>query len=156
MSVLQPDILVWIAVAIAALALLLAFHALTALAALRRRLEELRDQVQRQTTSLLALHGAMKVIAEDVITHGQMQSNVRRTLERLVDEQSALRLREVDEGLYPQAIQMVQSGRTREEVRELCGLTQAEVDLLFSLHRPSIDAKAAVARRGGSGSRSRT
>ena len=142
----QTSVLVWTALALAALTVSVALYALAAVARLRRQIRELREQAQRQTTSLLALQGAMKVIAEDVIAHGQVQSNVRRTLERLVDEQSALRLREVDEGLYPQAIQMVQNGRSREEVRELCGLTQAELDLLFSLHRPSIDSKAGRTR----------
>lgn len=153
MSALQPSVLLWAALALVAFALLMALYALIRLAALRRQVRKLEDQAQRQTTSLLALHGAMKVISEDVIAHSQIQSSVRRTLERLVDEQSALRLREVDDGLYPQAIQMVQSGRSRDEVRELCGLTHAEVDLLFTLHRPSIDTKVARAGSPRSGAR---
>lgn len=147
MSTLRAELLVWVVPAVIVLVLLLAGYALLAFTAVRRQVRKLEDQVQRQTTSLLALHGAMKVIAEDVIAHGQIQSGVRRTLERLVDEQSALRLREVDEGLYPQAIQMVQNGRSREEIRALCGLTHAEIDLLFSLHRPSIDTKTSPTGR---------
>ncbi|NEX20141.1 DUF2802 domain-containing protein [Thiorhodococcus mannitoliphagus] len=101
---------------------------------LRSQLKEVRSEQQRQSTSLLALHGAMKVIAEDVIKHGQLQSNVSRTLERLSDQQSELRLRDVEEGLYSQAIALVHQGKRRDEVRKLCALTESEVDLLFSLH----------------------
>ncbi|TCT21263.1 DUF2802 domain-containing protein [Thiobaca trueperi] len=126
--------LTWLPPVVAVLAMILAVSALFSISALRRQLREIRRDVQRQNTSLLALHGAMKVIAEDVIAHAQTQSSVRRTLERLTDGQSELRLRDVDEGLYPQAIQMIHDGRSREEVRRLCGLTQSEVDLLFSLH----------------------
>lgn len=126
--------LTWLPPVLALLAVILAVSALFSISALRRQLREIRRDVQRQNTSLLALHGAMKVIAEDVIAHAQSQSSVRRTLERLTDGQSELRLRDVDEGLYPQAIQLIRDGRSREEVRRLCGLTQSEVDLLFSLH----------------------
>lgn len=132
--------LTWLPLVLAVLAMMLATSALFSMAALRRQLREVRRDVQRQNTSLLALHGAMKVIAEDVIAHGQAQFSVRRTLERLSDEQSELRLRDVDEGLYPQAIQLIHDGRSREEVRRLCGLTQSEVDLLFSLHTQDVGA----------------
>lgn len=140
--------LTWLPPVVAVLAMILAVSALFSISALRRQLREIRRDVQRQNTSLLALHGAMKVIAEDVIAHAQTQSSVRRTLERLTDGQSELRLRDVDEGLYPQAIQMINDGRSREEVRRLCGLTQSEVDLLFSLHRQD-------AASGSSGAASR-
>lgn len=116
------------------LAMLLAGVALKSISTLRRQMREIRQDHQRQNTSLLALHGAMKMISEDVISHGQAQSSVRRTLERLADQQNEMRLRDVDDGLYPQAIQLIQEGRGREEVRKLCGLTDSEVDLLFSLH----------------------
>jgi len=124
----------WFAVASAAVAIILGLYAVFAVVSLRRQLRELRRDHQCQNTSLLSLHGAMKVISEDVINHGQAQSSVRRTLERLSDQQSEMRLRDVGEGLYPQAIQLIQEGRGREEVRKLCALTQSEVDLLFSLH----------------------
>lgn len=136
--------LTWLPPVVALLAVILAVSALFSISALRRQLREIRRDVQRQNTSLLALHGAMKVIAEDVIAHAQSQSAVRRTLERLTDGQSELRLRDVDEGLYPQAIQLIHDGRSREEVRRLCGLTQSEVDLLFSLHAQ--DAAAVSSR----------
>ncbi|EXJ16894.1 hypothetical protein D779_2505 [Imhoffiella purpurea] len=103
---------------------------------LRSEFLELKRDQQRQSTAILALHGAMKTISEDVIAHGQAQSSVRRTLDRLADLQSQMQLREVDEGLYPQAIRLIQSGRGREEVRRLCSLTESEADLLFSLHGP--------------------
>ncbi|MFD2112966.1 DUF2802 domain-containing protein [Thiorhodococcus fuscus] len=93
----------------------------------------------------------MKTISEDVISHGQIQSSVRRTLERLVDQQSQMQLREVDEGLYPQAIRLIQSGRGRDEVQRLCSLTDSEADLLFSLHAPGAvvtkGSRAAVSSR---------
>lgn len=128
----------WIALLLVSLALvlalLLAARALRLAAGLRQQVKDLRGEQQRQSTSLLALHGAMKVIAEDVITHGQHQSKVATALERLADRQTELRLRDVDEGLYSQAIELIRHGRSREEVRKLCALTQSEVNLLFSLH----------------------
>jgi len=124
-------------------AFVLAAFGLVIIVRLSRTVKRLRDQVhelkrdqQRQSTTLLSLHGAMKTISEDVISHGQIQSSVRRTLERLVDQQSQMQLREVDEGLYPQAIQLIQDGRGRDEVQRLCSLTDSEADLLFSLHAP--------------------
>lgn len=125
---------VWFVLALAFLVLAIALYALSAVRRLGLHVKEIRRDVQRQQTSLLALHGAMKMISEDVITHGHAQYSVRRTLEHLVDQQGQMQLREVDEGLYPQAIQLIRSGRSREEVRKLCALTQTEVDLLFSLH----------------------
>ena len=130
---------------IAAPALLVALWAVrlagrlrTRLNALEERLRELRHDRQETDTALLALHGAIKAVAEDVIDQSQHQSSVRRALDRLADQQSELRLRSVDEGLYVQAIELIRLGRGRGEVRQLCGLTHAEVDLLFSLHGASV------------------
>lgn len=116
------------------LASVLSLWALLTCMTLRRQIKEIKRDAQRQNTSLLALHGAMKVISEDVISHGQTQLSVRRTLARLADQQSELRLRDGDGGLYPQAIQLIHEGCGREDVRKLCALTESEVDLLFSLH----------------------
>ncbi|MBK1641857.1 hypothetical protein CKO12_08235 [Chromatium okenii] len=134
MSFYEIPLYGWGVLLLTILTLIIAIRALIATAALRTQLRELKNDFHRYNTSLLALNGAMKVIAEDVITHGRMQSTVKRTLERLTDEHSEMRLREVDAGLYPQAIQLIYEGRRREEVRKLCGLTESEVDLLFSLH----------------------
>jgi hypothetical protein len=128
----------WLAMAALALLLLItlavALRALRQVRALRAQLKDFRGEQQRLGTSLLSLHGAMKVIAEDVINHGQHQSKGTRTLERLADRQSELRLRDVDQGLYGQAIELARQGKSRDEVRKLCGLSESEVDLLFSLH----------------------
>lgn len=140
--------LTWLPLALAMLAIILASASWFSVAALRRQLRDIRRDAQHQSTSLLALHGAMKAIAEDVHTYSQTQSSVRRTVERLADGQSELRLRDVDDGLYPQAIQLIRDGRGRDEVRRLCGLTQSEVDLLFSLHRQDVDARPGVSARG--------
>ncbi len=134
---------VWLAVGAGLVALLAALYIARLVRLLGVQLRDVRRDHQRLQTSLLGLHGAMKVIAEDVISHGQHQSSVSRTIERLTDQQSELRLRDVDEGLYGQAIELIRQGRSREEVRKLCALTQSEVDLLFSLHgrRAVTDAK---------------
>ncbi|MBK1716727.1 hypothetical protein CKO27_03510 [Thiocystis violacea] len=137
---------VWLAggaALIALLALLLAVQARLRIRVLKVQVSEARRDHQRLSNSMLALHGAMKVIAEDVISHDQHQSRVRRTLDRLSDQQSELRLRDVDEGLYGQAIELIRHGRGRDEVRKLCALTPSEVDLLFSLHgaRAARDAR---------------
>ena len=131
----------WIAAAasiVALSAVWLSVRLRTQLHALEERLRELRRDQQETDTALLALHGAIKAVAEDVIDQGQHQSSVKRALDRLADQQSELRLRSVDEGLYVQAIELIRLGRGRGEVRKLCGLTHAEVDLLFSLHGASV------------------
>ncbi|BCU08200.1 DUF2802 domain-containing protein [Allochromatium tepidum] len=131
----------WVAVPallVALVALLLVVRTGTRQRALEARLAELRHDQRGLDTAILALHGAIKAVAEDVIDQGQHQSSVRRALDRLADQQSELRLRAVDEGLYVQAIELIRLGRGRGEVRKLCGLTQAEVDLLFSLHGASV------------------
>lgn len=131
----------WFALALVVIALIatlfVAIHAVHQCRHLRHQISEVRRHQQRQNTSILALHGAMKVISEDVINHSQHQSSVTRTLERLTDRQSELRLRDVDEGLYGQAIELIRQGRSRQEVRKLCALTDSETDLLFSLHSHS-------------------
>jgi|GEM_PF-828324 len=127
----------WVAVLallIALMALLLAVRGAARQRALEARLARLRHDQRGLDTAILALHGAIKAVAEDVIDQGQHQSNVRRALDRLADQQSELRLRDVDEGLYVQAIELIRLGHRRNEVRKLCGLSEAEVDLLFSLH----------------------
>ncbi|MBK1694256.1 hypothetical protein CKO09_05815 [Chromatium weissei] len=128
--------------ALALIAIISAVFALIAISKLRHQIKEINDNFQRQNTSLLSLHGAMKVIAEDVIQHTQKQMTFARTLERITDEHSEMRLREVDSGLYPQAIQMIYDGIRREEVRKLCALTESEVDLLFSLHGQGSSARS--------------
>jgi septal ring factor EnvC (AmiA/AmiB activator) len=131
----------WVAVLallVACLAVWLAMRTRARLHALEKQLRELKHDRQGLDTAILALHGAIKAVAEDVIDQGQHQSSVRRALDRLADQQSELRLRDVDEGLYVQAIELIRLGRGRSEVRQLCGLTQAEVDLLFSLHGASV------------------
>ncbi|ADC63817.1 DUF2802 domain-containing protein [Allochromatium vinosum] len=141
----------WVAAVLALLvalsAIWLAVRLRTRLRVLEERLRELRHDQQETDTALLALHGAIKAVAEDVIDQSQHQSSVKRALDRLADQQSELRLRSVDEGLYVQAIELIRLGRGRSEVRTLCGLTHAEVDLLFSLHG------ASVVRERSSGSR---
>jgi len=131
-------------IALAFIAIISAVFAFISVSKLRHQIKDLNDNFQRQNTSLLSLHGAMKVIAEDVIQHSQKQMAFARTLERLTDEHSEMRLREVDSGLYPQAIQMIYDGRRREEVRKLCALTESEVDLLFSLHGQGSSASNAT------------
>lgn len=127
-----------LALFVAMLAGVLAVRARARLRVLEARLRELRQGQQGIDTAILALHGAIKAVAEDVISQGQHQSSVKRALDRLADQQSELRLRSVDEGLYVQAIELIRLGRGRGEVRKLCGLTHAEVDLLFSLHGASV------------------
>jgi len=122
------------ALLIALWSLWLAVRARARLRALEARIHALRHDQLECNTSILALHGAIKAVAEDVIDQGQHQSSVRRALDRLADQQSELRLRSVEDGLYVQAIELIRLGRGRGEVRRLCGLTHAEVDLLFSLH----------------------
>ena len=131
----------WVAVLallVALLAMLLAVRARARLSDLEALIRALRQDQRGLDTAILALHGAIKAVAEDVIDQGQHQSSVRRALDRLTDQQSELRLRDVDEGLYVQANELIRLGRGRGEVRKLCGLTHAEVDLLFSLHGASV------------------
>lgn len=136
--------MIWliVALALAMLPMAVAVVALwIGLSRLRRRIQALRDDQQRQITSLLALHGALKAIADDVIAHEQMQNGIRRALERLSDQHSELRLRDAEEGAYAQAIQLIARGRSREEVRALCALTATELDLLFTLHGQGLGAR---------------
>ncbi len=126
--------LIWLAALIALLATIVAGFAVGLVILLRRQLVALRQDYQRQATSVMALQGAMKALSEGVATHGQAQASVQRALERLHDQHSELRAREGDSGAYEQAILLIQQGLGREEVRRRCGLTSTELDLLFSLH----------------------
>ncbi|WP_024327401.1 DUF2802 domain-containing protein [Thioalkalivibrio sp. AKL19] len=126
--------LIWLAALIALLATIVAGFAVGLVILLRRQLAALRQDYQRQATSVMALQGAMKALSEGVATHGQAQASVQRALERLHDQHSELRAREGDSGAYEQAIRLIQQGVGREEVRRRCGLTSTELDLLFSLH----------------------
>ncbi|MTW20309.1 DUF2802 domain-containing protein [Allochromatium palmeri] len=134
------------ALLIAVLAGWLAVRARTQLRTLEERMRVMRHEQLELNTSILSLHGAIKAVADDVIDQGQHQSSVKRALDRLADQQSELRLRNVDEGLYVQAIELIRLGRGRSEVRKLCGLTHAEVDLLFSLHSTSLVRDSSVTR----------
>lgn len=128
------NLLVWLAAGIALLATIVAGFAVALVLLLRRQLTALRQDYQRQATSLMALQGAMKVLSEGVINHGQAQASVQRALERLHDQHTELRARDPDQGAYEKAIQLVREGYPREEVRRLCSLTAAELDLIYSLH----------------------
>ncbi len=126
--------LIWLVALIALLATIVAAFSVGLVILLRRQLAALRQDYQRQATSVMALQGAMKALSEGVATHGQAQASVQRALERLHDQHSELRAREGDSGAYEQAIRLIQQGQGREEVRRRCGLTSTELDLLFSLH----------------------
>lgn len=126
--------LIWLVALIALLATIVAAFSVGLVILLRRQLAALRQDYQRQATSVMALQGAMKALSEGVATHGQAQASVQRALERLHDQHSELRAREGDSGAYEQAIRLIQQGLGREEVRRRCGLTSTELDLLFSLH----------------------
>ncbi len=125
---------IWLVALIALLATIVAAFSVGLVILLRRQLAALRQDYQRQATSVMALQGAMKALSEGVATHGQAQASVQRALERLHDQHSELRAREGDSGAYEQAIRLIQQGLGREEVRRRCGLTSTELDLLFSLH----------------------
>ncbi len=129
-------LLVWIAALIALLATLVAGFAFALVILLRRQLSALRQDYQRQATSVMALQGAMKALSEGVVNHSQAQASVQRALHRLHDQHSELRARGGDDGAYEQAIRLIREGQGREEVRRLCGLSQTELDLLFTLHAP--------------------
>ncbi|WP_026340663.1 DUF2802 domain-containing protein [Thioalkalivibrio sp. ALJT] len=127
-------LLIWLVVLVALLATVVAAFAVGLVVLLRRQLAALREDHQRQATSVMALKGAMKALSEGMASHGQAQASVQRALERLHDQHSELRAREGDSGTYEQAIRLIQEGHGREEVRRRCGLTTNELDLLFSLH----------------------
>ncbi|WP_018875442.1 DUF2802 domain-containing protein [Thioalkalivibrio sp. ALE31] len=125
---------IWLVALIALLATIVAAFSVGLVILLRRQLAALRQDYQRQATSVMALQGAMKALSEGVATHGQAQASVQRALERLHDQHSELRAREGDSGAYEQAIRLIRQGLGREEVRRRCGLTSTELDLLFNLH----------------------
>ncbi|WP_018935544.1 DUF2802 domain-containing protein [Thioalkalivibrio sp. ALJ24] len=128
------NILVWVVAGIALISTIVAAFAIAMVLLLRRQLAALRQDYQRQATSLMALQGAMKVLSEGVINHGQAQAAVQRALERLHDQHTELRARDPDQGSYEKAIQLVREGYSRDEVRRLCSLTPTELDLIYSLH----------------------
>ncbi|QIK38909.1 DUF2802 domain-containing protein [Caldichromatium japonicum] len=127
-----------LAILMALWAMLLGWRAGRRVRALEAQIQGLRREQEGFETAVLALHGAIKAVAEDVIDQGQHQASVQRALDRLAEQHSELRLRTADEGLYLRAIELIRLGHGRHEVRRLCGLTQAEVDLLFSLHGASL------------------
>ncbi len=127
-----------LAILLALGAMLLGWWAGRRLRTLETQLNTVRREQERFETAILALHGAIKAVAEEVIDQGQHQTSVRRALDRLAEQHSELRLRAADEGLYLRAVELIRLGHGRAEVRKLCGLTQAEVDLLFSLHRAGL------------------
>ena len=51
-------------------------------------------------------------------------------------------------GTYEQAIRLIRDGEPRDEVRRRCGLTAAELDLLFSLHGAGTAGGSASAPHG--------
>jgi len=130
--------LIGIADILAILALLLAVVAMLVLALLWRELRGLRQELREQAQGLLTLHRSMKVVAGEAFQRAQDQAAVVRALERLADQQEQarleMRLRDADHSHYAQAIKLIQTGRSREEVRTLCALTDVELDLLFGLH----------------------
>jgi hypothetical protein len=133
---MTAGVAIGLAALIAVLATVVAGFAVAQVVVLRRQLAALRQDYQRQATSVMALQGAMKALSEGVAIHGQAQASVQRALERLHDQHSELRAREDGAGAYEQAIRLIRDGEPRGEVRRRCGLTAAELDLLFSLHGP--------------------
>lgn len=123
---------------LAILTLLLAVAAAVVCVRLWRELRGLRDELHEQARTLLALHRAMKVVAGEAFQRAQDQAAISQALERLSAQQDELRLevrlRDTDQSQYAQAIKLIQAGRGREEVRSLCSLTEAELELLFGLH----------------------
>lgn len=135
MHLTPADILTLLAAGVALLALL-------ALIDLRRRLTRMRQLLEQQTQTLLAIQGAVKVLSGEAVTHREDLAGARRAIDRLAElnQQTRLemRLRDADGSPYTQAIQLIRHGQPRAEVRKLCSLTESEVDLLFNLHGQGI------------------
>ncbi len=147
---MTAGVAIGLAALIALLATVVAGFAAAQVIVLRRQLAALRQDYQRQATSVMALQGAMKALSEGVAIHGQAQASVQRALERLHDQHSELQAREdgAGAGTYEQAIRLIRDGEPRDEVRRRCGLTAAELDLLFSLHGAGTAGGSASAPHG--------
>jgi hypothetical protein len=120
------------------LAALLVILVLLMLRQLRQSLARMEQTLEQQTRTLLAIHGAVRVLSGEAVTHREDLANARRAIDRVAElnQQTRLemRLRDADSSPYTQAIQLIRHGQSRAEVRKLCSLTESEVDLLFSLH----------------------
>lgn len=119
-------------------ALIIALMAVLALRSLRRRLQGVEETLEQHTQTLLAIEGTAKVLSGEAVSHREDLARVRRAIDRLseLNQETRLemRLRDADRSPYTQAIQLIQNGQPRSEVRKLCALTETEVDLLFNLH----------------------
>ncbi|NKN33188.1 DUF2802 domain-containing protein [Marichromatium bheemlicum] len=119
-------------------AVLLAALALAACVYLGRELRRLRRELGRLDPALQSLHRDLRVIAGESFHRGQDRMMLVNALERLADQQQEMRLemrmRDADQSPYAQAIKLIRSGQNREQVRRLCALTDAELELLFGLH----------------------
>ncbi|GAB0149130.1 MULTISPECIES: DUF2802 domain-containing protein [Marichromatium] len=141
---------------LAILALLAAALALAAFVYLWRETRRLRRDLRRFDPVLQTLHRDLRVIAGESFHRGQDRVMLVNALERLADQQQEMRLemrmRDADQSPYAQAIKLIRNGQSREQVRRLCALTDAELELLFGLHGHGIGGEYASDRLSDTGS----
>lgn len=124
----------WAMIAILVIVVLLAVFAVFELARLRTRFAKLLEAYEQQQTMVLKLQGALKAIGASAAEQSRLQDEVRQALERLRDQHDALATRGPESARYEQAIRLAEGGTSRAEIKRVCQLSEAELDLILRLH----------------------
>jgi hypothetical protein len=110
----------------------------------QQNLEQLRQQVEKQSQQLKRSHQDVEELRSTVIGVGQrvlsMESHLGQGMQQvaeLAEQQKSLHLFDPESKIYSRAMKMVQLGSTLEEIMIECELPQAEAELLFNLHKQS-------------------
>jgi hypothetical protein len=105
-----------------------------------RHVRQLRQQLAGQEALVRALERDLEAVCVGARGMGETVQQIEDRLRRLTERQDQMALREPDQGVYQQAIRLVQRGAGVEELVSTCGLQRSEAELIHVLHqreRPS-------------------
>lgn len=128
------NLVIWVLTTLVLVVGVLAALALFGLLQLRARLQQLIRAYEQQQTLVLGLRGAIEAVGATAAEQARLQEEAREAIERLRDQHDALAARDPENERYEQAIRLAEGGASRAEIKRVCQLSEAELDLIVRLH----------------------
>jgi hypothetical protein len=100
-----------------------------------RYVQRLKEEVARESGRVGTLERDLQALCAGVRGWGDAVVRLEGRVHRVSERQDELALREPDQGVYLQAIRLVQQGAGVEDLVASCALPQSEAELLYALHR---------------------
>ena len=101
---------------------------------LSRRLDELREAMQRQDARLASLQADLGALCRASLGAGERIVQLANQVRWLDERQERTELQTMSERSFDRAIKLVQEGGDIDALMQQCGLTRGEAELLVTVH----------------------